>query len=353
MLWMDELGSFLMNELTETAKAEASARTGRPAEYEDDQVISAGHKLQEAGRRVTGYALRREVGGGDPNRHIRTWRSYVQQQEVVESEPVQELPVEVEGLLKEVTTGLSEQINAMVVRLNTMAVQTAERRVSDVMASARETQEQAEAELADAAATVEDLEEQLGYVRAEGIKASSRANKAEEALESERDRANALERDLAVLREKLDGEREQRETAEKAGKELQERNAELKQDKADLRSEREQMQGQIDKLQERVESLQAERENLAETRAELKAQLARQAEREADVLKRAEKAEQEMRSAVEDSKELGKRAIQSEAEAKQLREQLGTLMKRVSVAGEKKPTGKVGAKPASGKSGEA
>lgn len=52
----------------------------------------------------------------------------------------------------------------MAVRLNTMAVQAAERRVSDVMASARETQEQAEAELADAAATVEDMERQLDSV---------------------------------------------------------------------------------------------------------------------------------------------------------------------------------------------
>jgi chromosome segregation ATPase len=329
-----------VNDLTGTTATDASGRTGRPTEYEDDQVISAGHKLQEAGRRVTGYALRREVGGGDPNRHIRTWRSYVQQQEVVESEPVQELPVEVEELLKEVTTGLASQINAMAVRLNTMAVQTAERRVSDVMASARETQEQAEAELADAAATVEDLEDQLGYVRAEGIKASSRANKAEESLKSERDRANALERDLAVLKEKLDGEREQRETAEKAGVELQERNAELKQDKADLRSEREQMQGQVDKLREKVDSLQGERDNLSETRAELKAQLASQAEREASALRRAEQAEQEKRDAIEGSKEAGRRAVQFETEAKQVRTQLDSLMKRVSVAGEKKADSK-------------
>lgn len=199
-----------MNELTDTSTAEASGRTGRPAEYNDDQVIAAGHKLQEAGRRVTGYALRREVGGGDPNRHIRTWRAYVQQQEVVESEPVQDLPVEVEEALKEVTTGLSEQLNAMTVRLNTMAVQTAERRVSDVMASARETQEQAEAELADAAATVEDLERQLDSVQEIRQSQERKLAAADEKANQDRNRISELEREVAVLREKLDGEKEQR-----------------------------------------------------------------------------------------------------------------------------------------------
>lgn len=96
-----------------------------------------------------------------------TWRQKLERQKILffESELVQDLPVEVEELLKEVTTGLANQINAMAVRLNTMAAQTVERRVSDVMASVRETKEQAEAELANAAATVEDLERQLDSVK--------------------------------------------------------------------------------------------------------------------------------------------------------------------------------------------
>ncbi len=77
------------------------------------------------------------------------------------------MPVEVEDLLKQVTSDLANQINALVVQLNTMAIKTAERRVAEVMAGARETQEQADAELRDAAATVEDLESKLDGLQLE------------------------------------------------------------------------------------------------------------------------------------------------------------------------------------------
>ncbi len=36
---------------------------GRPSEHDHDRVIEAGKRLEEAGRRVTGYALRKVLGG--------------------------------------------------------------------------------------------------------------------------------------------------------------------------------------------------------------------------------------------------------------------------------------------------
>ena len=112
---------------------------------------------------------------------------------------------------------------------------------------------------------------------------------------------------------------------------------ELKQDKADLRKER-------DQEQERWKLLQDERENLVNIRGELKAQLASQAEREAAALRRAEQAEQEKKDAIERTTELGNRAVEAEANARQIQAQFDTLMERVSVVDLKKPVRKQGRK---------
>lgn len=323
-----------MDEL-ESGKAEQlNSRTGRPTEYDDGQVVAAGHKLLEAGRRVTGYALRREVGGGDPNRLSRIWKTHQQQQEVIETEPVQDLPVEVEDLLRQVTSGVVEQMNAMAVRLNTMAVQTAERRVADVMASARETQDQAEAELADAAATVEDLEKQLDTLQDVRTAQDNKLEAATETADRDRSRISQLERDLAVTKEKLEQESGKRVAAENELKEINTRNRALENDKHDLRSQRDTLKSTVDEQKAQIVSLNSTNENLVNTRSELKTQLATLAEREEATLKRIEQAEQEKKAAVDDSAETGRRAVAFETEAKALQKQLDNLMSRVSVGGD-------------------
>ena len=119
----------------------------RPAEFEDEQIIEAGKRLLSEGRRVTGFALRKEIGGGNPSRLVRVWEEFRQSQEVVESQPVQDLPVEVEEALTEMTDSFLDQVRSLALNLNNRAVKTAERRVADVMKSAKEQQESAEAEL--------------------------------------------------------------------------------------------------------------------------------------------------------------------------------------------------------------
>ena len=178
----------------------------RPAEFEDEQIIEAAKRLLSEGRRVTGFALRKEVGGGNPSRLVRVWEDYRQTQEVVESEPVQDLPVEVEEALNEMTGAFLEQVRSLALNLNNRAVKTAERRVADVMKSAKEQQESAEAELIDAATTVDDLEDQLTDRETRLNETSAELQAANTNVEKLRQQVVRLEKDLAVTTEKLEQE---------------------------------------------------------------------------------------------------------------------------------------------------
>nr|QOU99708.1 Alpha-helical coiled coil protein [Pseudomonas syringae pv. actinidiae] len=133
----------------------------RPVDFTPDQIIEAGLELQSAGRSITGFALRKIVGGGNPTRLKQVWEEYHSSQSVVESEPVAELPVEVAQQLAQVTEQLVSRLGAMAVDINDRAVKASERRVAEVVRAAGEQREQAERELADASQTVDDLEQQL------------------------------------------------------------------------------------------------------------------------------------------------------------------------------------------------
>ncbi len=66
----------------------------RPATYEPEQIIEAGLALQAEGRNITGFALRNQVGGGNPTRLRQIWDEYQASQSTVVTEPVAELPVD-------------------------------------------------------------------------------------------------------------------------------------------------------------------------------------------------------------------------------------------------------------------
>jgi hypothetical protein len=130
----------------------------RPATYESEQIIEAGLALQAEGRNITGFALRNQVGGGNPTRLRQIWDEYQASQSTVVTEPVAELPVEVAEEVA-VSAALSERITQLATELNDKAVRAAERWVAEVTRAAGEQTAQAERELADAAQTVDDLEE--------------------------------------------------------------------------------------------------------------------------------------------------------------------------------------------------
>lgn len=137
----------------------------RPAEFTTESIISAGQELHAAGRAVTGFAIRQKIGGGNPARLKQVWEEHVSSQSATKAEPVAELPVEVADEVAAVSKALTERLATLAVELNDKAVKTAERRVAEVIRTAGEQREFAERELADAAQTVDDLENQLEEVK--------------------------------------------------------------------------------------------------------------------------------------------------------------------------------------------
>ncbi|RMN13947.1 DNA-binding protein [Pseudomonas syringae group genomosp. 3] len=133
----------------------------RPADFKPEQIIEAGKLLQSAGRAITGFALRKEVGGGNPNRLKQVWDEHVASHVVAEAEPVAELPVEVAQELSHVSETLVARLASMVVGINDRAVRASDRRAAEVVRAAGEQRDQADRELVDAAQTVDDLEQQL------------------------------------------------------------------------------------------------------------------------------------------------------------------------------------------------
>ena len=59
----------------------------RPAEFEDEQIIEAAKRLLGAGRRVTGFALRKEIGGGNPSRLVRFGRTIAKARRLLKASP--------------------------------------------------------------------------------------------------------------------------------------------------------------------------------------------------------------------------------------------------------------------------
>jgi len=138
----------------------------RPAEFAESEILEAGKKVEAAGKRVTGYAIRRELGGGDQKRLFSVWNSHFEQG-AVEPAQLYELPVEMEDVLNRLTGELGAQVRAMAVRLNTHAVKAAERQVAEITREYRELKELNEAEQKDASLIITELEEQLQATTAE------------------------------------------------------------------------------------------------------------------------------------------------------------------------------------------
>lgn len=307
---------------TDTQHTDTPPPIGRPADVSDDAIIEAGNALAAAGSRITGYALRRKLGNkGEAKRLMRVWKAHEQSHQVLDAEPVQELPVEVDEALTQVTTALVDQIQALARKLNSTAVQTAERRIAEALATARDTQEQAEAELADAAATVDELEASVARLERETADQGEQLAAAARKAQDDARRLTQLERDLAVLREKLEHEEDQRERAETTLQQRSEQLADLQQDKNELKGER-------DQLRLHVTQLQDERDNLAATKGELTTQLATLTEREAGWVQRIEQANADRDSARQAAETAQTEAIAERTKAEQLQTQLTDFMTR-------------------------
>ena len=175
---------------------QTTIQTGRPAEFAPEAIIQAGQELRDAGRNITGFALRQKVGGGNPGRLKQVWDEHLTSQSVTKAEPVAELPIEVAEEIAMVTKNLTDRLYMLAVELNDKAVKAAERRVAEIVRAAGDQREQAERELADASSTVDDLESKLNEVRAESEAFEKRLVDAQATSQ-----AQAV--DLAQLKERL------------------------------------------------------------------------------------------------------------------------------------------------------
>lgn len=185
----------------------------RPAIFTPEDIIEAGKALQTEGCNITGFALRKKVGGGDPNRLRQVWDEYQARESVTEHDPVAELPAEVADEMKAASAALTERIAQVTVGLNDKAVRAAERRVAEVTRAAGEQTAQAERELADAVQTVDDLEENLDALRDEHINILAR-------LDDSRAKEQSQAIELAQLRERLCTAEKRLKESEKTGEDL-------------------------------------------------------------------------------------------------------------------------------------
>lgn len=168
----------------------------RPADHSDQEIIEAGKRLQDQDRKVTGYGLRNELGGGDQKRLLAVWKNFTAQ-DVVESIPETELPAELEESLSRASQTLLNHLRSMAVQIHQAATKVAERQVAEITRQFKELEEQTDAELKDAALIIEKRESEIV-----DLKYSLAIT--EEKLDTARRDAEQHEREAFQLQTKLD-----------------------------------------------------------------------------------------------------------------------------------------------------
>lgn len=230
----------------------------RPPETSNEAIIEAGKKLQEAGRRITGFGLRKMTGSGSPDRLLRVWEEYceAERNQGRPSSRVQALPKDIEQSLKDLSPPLMDYVRQLALDLYDKTERHVQQQTaSDIEASQKE-QEKARAELLDAQSMLQELEEDLGYVRAERIKLSSELKTTRKDMDILRRQVSELERSLAVAQEKYHHEQALKDAALQALKEEKNENEALTKELGVLRTQLDGLAGrhakQIDQLLERI-----------------------------------------------------------------------------------------------------
>ena len=168
----------------------------RPSDATDEEIVAAGERLVSSGKPVTGYALRMAVGRGMAARLKAVWEQHIAAKAAQTTVAIVDLPAEVKERLAQLQKEFGERLAALAAEINLTAVESAERRVVEAIRAAEARGEQAQHELADAAAAMEALESRL-----EVSEATNRDQAAKIATISTAHQAQAVE--LAQLRERL------------------------------------------------------------------------------------------------------------------------------------------------------
>ncbi len=218
----------------------------RPPETPNEAIIEAGKKLQEAGRRITGFGLRKLTGSGSPDRLLRVWEEYCeagQTQRQPDAE-TKALPKDIEHSLTDLASPFMEYVRQLAVELYEKAGKHAQHQNAADIEASRKEREKARAELLDAQSMLQELEEDLGYVRAERIKLSSEVKAMRKDEDLLRRQVSELERSLAVAREKYHHEQALKEAALEALKEEKRENERLTNDVSALRAQMDELSQQ-------------------------------------------------------------------------------------------------------------
>ena len=132
---------------------------GATAQVRDNDIIAAGQRLLDQGRNVTGWALRREIGSGRPERLLEVWQSSNNNPASETSAGNADAHAPLPGRLIDHQTAVQARMIADLdgIMLGTwrVAEEIAESRTREEREAARTIIERCESELADAAAACE------------------------------------------------------------------------------------------------------------------------------------------------------------------------------------------------------
>lgn len=287
---------------------------GRPADITDEQIIEAGNTLTKANRNVTGFALRKLTGGGDPKRLREVWDRHHATQAVSNAEPVVELPLEVAESLAALTKGLVDKINVLALELNDKAVKTQERRVADVLRAAREQQAQSERELADASQAVDELEAMLADEKARVGGLTKHLAEVQAANQTQ-----AVE--LATLRERLEAAEK---NAKVASEQHEAEQAKLRKQLTDQKQAAQSIAAERDQLKTELVKVQTMANAAEESRKDERKRAAAELQRTADKLI---KLEAEMDSAKREAGGAREQVAQLTGQLTAMKTQVEQLMK--------------------------
>ncbi len=215
----------------------------RPAETTDQEILDAGHALEAAHIQVSGFQLRKVLGGGSPIRLKQVWDQHQASQSPARvGEPQTELPRAMAERLEAFLKTFVGQVRDIALDLNSLAVANAEHRTLEVTRHAAEQREAAEREIADAATAVDEVEAEREGLESDLAQAQQALQEQTLELERFREREKATETALHAAKET------ERTLRAELAQALQEREA--------VRSERDKQVGQIETM-ERLLKLRA------------------------------------------------------------------------------------------------
>jgi chromosome segregation ATPase len=183
----------------------------RPPEISDEAIIRAGEALQAEGRRITGFALRQRIGGGNPARLLQVWQQHISQ-----SSQQPELPAEIADALVHVTEAAKQQLRDALSALYSRIAADAQQKINAAEQAAKAELDAATAELERIDAERDAAHSEIERLRAELAEAQQQAAALSARLDACVARADAAEARAQQLQRERDEAIELRARAEGA-----------------------------------------------------------------------------------------------------------------------------------------